>query len=233
MKPLTNYTRVLRAAFFDLDRTVISRSSALALAGAFRRGGVLRRRELAQAALVQLRFSRFGASEHTGRELAGRGMALLDGVPVVRVRELVAGALEPALKPLVYRGALELARGHRRRGERLYLVSAALAEVVDQLAAELEFDGAVGSTCGVADGVYTGRPEFLCYGAAKGDALRELAAGEGLDLAASTAYSDSHSDLAFLEAVGRPVAVNPDRALRRIARERAWPVLRFRRRAFA
>jgi phosphoserine phosphatase len=61
--------------------------------------------------------------------------------------------------------------------------------------------------------------------------VRELAAREGIDLARSTAYSDSHTDLPFLEAVGHPVAVNPDRELRRLAAERGWPVLRFTRRA--
>ena len=58
--------------------------------------------------------------------------------------------------------------------------------------------------------------------------MRELAAREEVDLAASTAYSDSAADLPFLEVVGRPVAVNPDRRLRRVARERGWPVLEFR-----
>jgi phosphoserine phosphatase len=61
----------------------------------------------------------------------------------------------------------------------------------------------------------------------KAACIREL----DFDLAASTAYSDSHTDLPFLEAVGRPVCVNPDRALRRIAAERRWPVLEFGRRA--
>jgi phosphoserine phosphatase len=65
---------------------------------------------------------------------------------------------------------------------------------------------------------------------AKAECLREVAAREGLDLAECTAYSDSHTDLPFLEAVGHPVAVNPDRALRRVAVERSWPVLEFRMR---
>ena len=84
------------------------------------------------------------------------------------------------------------------------------------------------SICEVDGGVYTGRTLAGLYGEGKADAVRELAAREGIDLAASTAYSDSAADLPFLEAVGKPVAVNPDRRLRRIARERAWPVLEFR-----
>ena len=53
-----------------------------------------------------------------------------------------------------------------------------------------------------------------------------------LALAACTAYSDSHTDVPFLEVVGHPVAVNPDRELRRIAADRGWPVLEFSGRAY-
>jgi phosphoserine phosphatase len=69
------------------------------------------------------------------------------------------------------------------------------------------------------------------HGEHKAEAVRELAREHGYDLGESTAYSDSHTDLPFLEAVGKPVAVNPDRALRRVAAERGWPVLRFGARA--
>lgn len=220
------------AAFFDLDRTVLSRSSTFALAAAFRDSALIRKRHLAAAAVSQLVFSRFGAGEDSVRATAERGMAVLAGAPVEEVRAIVAGALETALKPLVYAEALELADLHSRRGERAWIVSAALQEVVDALAAELGFAGAVGSTCEAVDGVFTGRLERACYGEGKADALRELASAQGLDLARSTAYSDSHTDLAFLEAVGHPVAVNPDRPLAAVAAERGWPVLRFERRAF-
>jgi HAD superfamily hydrolase (TIGR01490 family) len=222
----------VRAAFFDLDRTVIARSSSLALASAFRGRGLIGRRQLLRAGLAQLRFTLLGVGEDAGRELAERGMGVLAGVSVLEVRELVSGAIEPALRPLVYRGALELVRRHRARGDRVYLVSAALDEIVEQLAAELGFDGFLGSSCVTENGFYTGRPANLCYGAEKAAALERLAAAARLDLARSAAYSDSASDLPFLEAVGRPVAVNPDRELRRIARERDWPVVRLRRRGF-
>ena len=100
------------------------------------------------------------------------------------------------------------------------------------LAGELGFAGGVGSTAEIEDGVYTGRLLRRLYGREKADALGELAAAEGIDLGSSTAYSDSASDLPFLEAVGEPVVVNPDRALRRIASERGWPVRHFRAKAF-
>ena len=84
-----------------------------------------------------------------------------------------------------------------------------------------------GRSCEVRDGLYTGRALRALHAGAKADCLREVAEREGLDLAECTAYSDSHTDLPFLEAVGHPVAVNPDRELRRIAADRGWPVLQF------
>jgi HAD superfamily hydrolase (TIGR01490 family) len=215
------------AAFFDLDRTLLRRSSTLALAGSFRAYGVIGRVQLAKAAFWQLVFVARGASAEAVRKAAEDGLMLLRGFTPDELRALVSGAMESVLKPLVYREPLDLAGGHQARGERVYIVSAALQEVVGALADELGFDGAIGTVCEVHDGAYTGRPVRSCHGPAKAAAIRELAAREHLDLAASTAYSDSSSDLPFLEAVGRPVAVNPDRELRRIAVERGWPVLEF------
>ncbi len=215
------------AAFFDLDRTLIRRSSALALAGPFRRAGLISRSDLVRSALWQALFSLRGAGARTVRVLAENGMRVLEGFTVEELEQLVGDAMEPILRPLVYAEPLRLVQQHRERGERVYVVSATLQEIVEHIAVDLGFDGAIGSTCEVIDGVYTGRTLRAAHGEGKADAVRELAAAEGIDLAASTAYSDSHSDVPFLEAVGHPVCVNPDRRLRRVARERGWPVLEF------
>ena len=215
------------AAFFDLDRTLIRRSSALALAGSFREHGVIGRGQLAKAAAWQLLFAARGAGAETVRKAAEDGLMILKGFAVDDLRRLVTSAMEPVLKPLVYREPLDLVSRHKERGEPVYIVSATLQEIVEELARELGFDGAIGSTCEIVDGVYTGRSVRAAHGAGKAAAIGELAEREGLDLAASTAYSDSHTDLPFLEAVGNPVAVNPDRELRRIAVERGWRVLEF------
>jgi len=216
------------AAFFDLDRTLIRRSSALALAGSFRRRGLIGRRALARAGVSQLLFTTRGANHETVQRATENGLAVLRGLTPTTMRELVSDAMEPTLRPLVYREALELAAAHRERGEPVYVVSATLQEIVESIAEELGLDGAVGTLCEVVDERYTGRPLRSCYGRTKAAAVRQLAARMGIDLSASTAYSDGHTDLPFLEAVGRPVAVNPDRELRRVAAERGWPVLRFR-----
>ena len=220
------------AAFFDLDRTLLRRSSALALAGSFRRHGVIGRGQLAKAAAWQILFAARGAGAETVRRASEDGMMILKGFRVEDLRTMVATAMEPVLKPLVYSQPLELVARHRERGEPVFIVSATLQEIVEELARELDFDGALGSTCEIVDGTYTGVSLRPCHGESKAAAVRELAEREGIDLAASTAYSDSHTDVPFLEAVGNPVVVNPDRELRRVAAERGWQVLEFSNRAY-
>jgi HAD superfamily hydrolase (TIGR01490 family) len=135
--------------------------------------------------------------------------------------------MEPVLKPLVYAEPLHLVEQHRERGEPVYIVSASLQEIVEGIAEELGFDGALGTVCEVRDGAYTGKTLRALHAENKAECVRELADSHGFDLTECTAYSDSHTDLPFLEAVGKPVAVNPDRELRREATERGWPVLEF------
>jgi HAD superfamily hydrolase (TIGR01490 family) len=223
---------VSSAAFFDLDRTLIRRSSVLALAGTFRDRGLISRLDLLRSAWLQLLFAARGASDERVRFAAEDGMRLLAGFPVADLQHLLGDAMEPVLRPLVYAEPLRLVQRHREQGERVYIVSATLQEIVEHIADDLDFDGAVGSTCEIVDGVYTGKPLRGAHGEGKAQAVRELASSEGLDLDECTAYSDSHSDVPFLEAVGHPVAVNPDTALRKVALERGWPVLEFSERFF-
>jgi HAD superfamily hydrolase (TIGR01490 family) len=215
------------AAFFDLDRTLLRRSSALALAPAFRAAGLISRRQLAKAAAWQALFAVRGASHDAVKRAAEDGLVVLRGFRPEELQALVAESMERVLRPLVYAESLDLVDRHRRRGEPVYIVSATLQEIVQAIADDLGFDGALGTICEVKNGVYTGRALRALHAEEKARCLREL----DYDLEASTAYSDSHTDLPFLEAVGHPVAVNPDRALRRIAAERRWPVLEFGRRA--
>lgn len=213
------------AAFFDLDRTLLRRSSALALAPAFRRRGIITRRMMVEAAAWQLLFMLRGASHTAVRRAAEDGLILLRGHKPEEMRDLVAESMETVLRPLVYARSLDLVERHRERGEPVYIVSATLQEIVQAIADDLGFDGALGTVCEVVDGEYTGKAIRALHAQAKADCIRSL----DYDLDASTAYSDSHTDLPFLEAVGHPVVVNPDRKLRKIATERGWPIEEFRR----
>lgn len=213
------------AAFFDLDRTLIRRSSALALAPAFRAAGLISRRQLAKAAAWQVLFMVRGASHEAVKRASVDGLQVLRGFTPEELQALVSDSMERVLRPLVYAESLDLVERHRRRGEPVYIVSATLQEIVQAIADDLQLDGALGTVCEVVDGYYTGRALRALHADAKAACIREL----DFDLSESTAYSDSHTDLAFLEAVGHPVCVNPDRELRRVARERDWPVLEFGR----
>ncbi|MGZ8717096.1 MAG: HAD family hydrolase [Gaiellaceae bacterium] len=220
------------AAFFDLDRTLLRRSSALALAGTFHQRGVISRGQLAKAAAWQMLFVLHGASHEAVRRAAEDGLLLLRGFKPEELRDLVASAMEPVLRPLVYAEPLRLVEQHHERGEPVFIVSAALQEIVDAVAEDLGFDGALGTICEVRDGAYTGHAVRALHAENKARCLRELADERGFDLAECTAYSDSHTDLPFLEAVGHPVVVNADRELRRIAGERGWPALEFGAQAY-
>jgi HAD superfamily hydrolase (TIGR01490 family) len=221
------------AAFFDLDRTLVAGSSALALAGAFHRWGLVSRRELVRAAVWQLVFTRYGASPSQAELMTRRGLERLRGLRPGELRELVASALAPVLRPRIYRDALALLDRHRARGDGVYLVSATIEEVTSALASDLGLAGALGTAAEVIDDRYTGKALFTCLGEDKLVAVRRLAETNSVDLARSTAYSDSCTDVPLLEAVGNPVAVNPDRRLRTVAHQHGWPVLKFKARSSA
>jgi HAD superfamily hydrolase (TIGR01490 family) len=218
------------AAFFDLDRTLMEGSSAFQFGRAAYRAGLLSRRQLISDGWANLMFRLRGASDESSHELRNRISQSLEGIRVRDLDRLGVDVLAGVL-PLIYPQVLELAYEHQDEGRRVYIVTAASQDLAEMLARVLAFDGAVGSQFSeVVDGVYTGRPAGLfVYGSEKARAIEQLAERDGLDLTSSYAYSDSASDLPMLRLVGHPVAVNPDKALAKAAREERWEVLRFDR----
>jgi HAD superfamily hydrolase (TIGR01490 family) len=218
------------AAFFDLDKTLMQGSSAFQFARAAYRNGLLSRRRLAADAWANTRFRLRGATDEDSLALRQRIATGLSGRRVLDLQRLGPGVLAGVL-PRVYPQMLALAHEHQDAGRRAYITTAASQELAEILARVMSFDGAIGSELSeVVDGVYTGRVTGLfAYHIGKADAIRELATSEGIDLDQSYAYTDSVSDLPMLEAVGHPVAVNPDRALAAIARERGWELMRLDR----
>jgi HAD superfamily hydrolase (TIGR01490 family) len=216
----------MEAAFFDLDKTVIDRASIAAFGRPFLRGGLINRRLVARAAISQLIYLYFGADEERLARVRESMLAVTKGWDRAQVRQIVRETMLQTIEPIMYAEALELME--LPAGHRVYLVSASPEEIVLPLADLLGVDGAICSRGEVDEqGRYTGRMAFYASGESKATAMRELAERVGVDLAASSAYSDSATDLPMLEAVGRPVAVNPDRALAKIARERGWEVRHF------
>ncbi len=218
----------MRAAFFDLDKTVIAKSSLGALGPEFHARGFIRRRTLVRGLGQQLWFLWFGADEDKMQKIRRTMMRLAKGWDRDVVRSVVSETLTEVIEPLIYAEALEIIEHHRAHGDLVFVVSSSPSEVVEPFADLLGLDGAVGSRAEVdSENRYTGELEFYAQGEGKAVAIRELAAARNIDLAESSAYSDSETDLPMLEAVGHPYAVNPDKTLAKIAHEREWPILTF------
>jgi HAD superfamily hydrolase (TIGR01490 family) len=185
------------------------------------------RRQLAHDLWANIKFRLNGSTDAGTDELRQRILDSIAGQRVVDLARMGPDILAGVL-PLLYREVLDEAYGHQDAGRPVYIVTAASQELADVLAHVLVLDGGIGMRSEVRDGVYTGRAAGpFTYREGKAEAIRELAAREGIDLADSYAYSDSESDLPMMRAVGHPVAVNPDRALERVAREEGWRIMRF------
>ncbi|MFW3170156.1 HAD family hydrolase [Geodermatophilus sp. CPCC 206100] len=217
------------AAFFDLDKTVIAKSSTLAFGRPFFQGGLINRRAVLKGAYAQFVFSLAGADAQQMERMRAQITQMCTGWDVATVHEIVRETLHDIVDPLVYAEAADLIEEHRAAGREIVIVSSSGAEMVEPIGEMLGADRVVATRMVTVDGHYTGEIDFYAYGENKAVAVREVAAENGYDLADCYAYSDSVTDLPMLSEVGHPTAVNPDRALRRAAAERGWPVLEFTR----
>lgn len=215
------------AAFFDLDKTIIARSSTLAFSRPFYAGGLINRRTVLRSAYAQFVYLLGGADHDQMERMREYLSAMCTGWDVQTVRAIVADTLHHIVEPMIYAEAVALIEQHRAAGRDVVIVSSSGSEVVEPIGEMLGADKVIATRMIVADGKYTGEIEEYAYGPHKATAITALAAAEGYDLQASYAYSDSVTDEPMLAVVGHPYAVNPDRALRRIAVARDWPVLDF------
>ena len=217
------------AAFFDLDKTVIAKSSTLAFSRPFYRGGLVNRRAVLKSSVAQFVYLLQGADEVSMDRMRDYLKALCVGWPVETVDAIVAETLHELINPMVYAEAVALFDEHHAAGRDVVIVSSSGEEVVGPIGAMLGVDHVVATRMQVLDGVYTGEIDFYAYGEDKAVAMRELAVSHDYDLSQSWAYSDSVTDRPMLELVGNPVAVNPDKALRRHAAEMGWRLREFKR----
>ena len=218
----------VEAAFFDLDKTIVARSSPLALGRSFFKEGLITRSALLKSAYAQLMFQLMGADEGKMERMRREAAKLTEGWEVEKVKRVVTEVLEEVISPLIYAEALELIHDHRAAGRLVCIVSSSPEEIVEPMAKMLQADLWIASQPRVVKGRYTGELDFYAYGERKAEAMQALADVEGVDLQRSFAYSDSSTDLPMLEAVGSPVVVNPDKELRRIADARGWRTEAFR-----
>ena len=222
-----------RAAFFDLDKTLIPGSSLFLLARGMYARDYYRVRDLLRFGWRQLMFRASGESEKgidTSREST---LEFVVGRPVQELQEMGREIVEERILPRVYEGITKVIDHHRAVGDLTFLCTASPIELAEIVAEGLEMSGALGTRAEVSpDGRYTGRlsPEGVLHGEEKAAAVVALADRLDIDLSESYAYSDSINDLPLLEAVGHPIAVNPEIDLKRAAREMGWPVYELRTR---
>jgi HAD superfamily hydrolase (TIGR01490 family) len=215
------------AAFFDLDKTIIARSSVLAFGRPFYQNGLLNRRAVLRSAYAQFVFAIAGADEDQIERMRAYITAMCTGWDVTQVQDIVAETLHDIIDPIVYDEAVQLIEMHKSAGRDVVIVSSSGEEVAGPIGSMLGASDVLATKMVIEDGKYTGEIAHYTYGPGKASAMRDLAEQRGYDLTDSYAYTDSATDLPMLETVGHPFAVNPDRALRRIAAERGWPVLTF------
>jgi len=220
---------VRTAAFFDLDKTVIAKSSTLAFSKPFFNQGLLNRQAVLKSTYAQFLFLMSGADHDQMDRMRSYLTNMCTGWDVEQVKSIVAETLHDIVDPLVFAEAANLIADHKLCGRDVVVVSASGEEIVAPIARELGAHHSMATRMVVADGKYTGGVDFYCFAEGKVQAIEELAAREGYALEHCYAYSDSITDLPMLMAVGHPTVVNPDRALRKEAIARGWPVLTFTR----
>lgn len=220
---------VRTAAFFDLDKTVIAKSSTLAFSKPFFNQGLLNRQAVLKSTYAQFLFLMSGADHDQMDRMRSYLTNMCTGWDVEQVKSIVSETLHDIVDPLVFAEAANLIADHKLCGRDVVVVSASGEEIVAPIARELGADHSMATRMVVEDGKYTGGVDFYCFAEGKVQAIEELAAREGYALEHCYAYSDSITDLPMLTAVGHPAVVNPDRALRKEAVARDWPVLTFTR----
>ncbi|MFF8696050.1 HAD family hydrolase [Streptomyces sp. NPDC015144] len=220
----------LAAAFFDLDNTVMQGAALFHFGRGLYKRKFFQRRELVRFAWQQAWF-RLAGVEDPGHMQDARDSALsiVKGHRVSELMSIGEEIYDEYMADRIWPGTRALAQAHLDAGQRVWLVTAAPVETATIIARRLGLTGALGTVAESVGGVYTGRlvGEPL-HGPAKAEAVRALAAAEGLDLDRCAAYSDSHNDIPMLSLVGHPYAINPDAKLRKHARAREWRLRDYR-----
>lgn len=215
-------------AFFDLDKTIIAASTAFVYGREFFHKGLISSATAMQFSLAQAMYLARGHSDEKQDALKNQLAALVRGWDVAEIEAIAQDTLEQVIIPTIYAEARELISLHKLLGHRVVIISASARQLVAPIARRLGVDEVVATELGVAEGRFTGEVEFYCKGAAKAEAVHALAHSHGVDPDRCFAYSDSFTDLPMLLAVGNPVAVNPDKALRTYAEEHGWDIRVFK-----
>ena len=223
-----------RAAFFDVDNTLIRGSTIYFLGRGMYQRGYFTKKDISRFVLANLRFRLTG--KENKEEIARFQKSATDFIGGHSVKDIEAIAQEiydEFVSPAIWQGTIDIAQKHLLNQEEVWLVTAAPEDMAVLISNRLGFTGALGSKAEIKNGSYTGAMlGALLHGKEKAVAVEELAARNGLNLADCYAYSDSNNDLPLLQCVGNPSVINPDAILGLRAMAEGWPIHDFRRARF-
>ena len=211
------------AAFFDLDRTLLTCNSARLWFQWERSNGRLRLRHAVEAAIWGSLYKVGLMRAHTA---LGRAVATIAGESETELAEKTRAFFREEVEAHIAPAGLEAVAAHRAAGDAVVLLTSASPYLCACVEDRLAVDGALCTRYEVQDDTFTGRLVLpICYGEGKVVHAEKWAAENDVDLTRSTFYTDSITDLPMLERVGVPRVVQPDVRLGRIARKRGWRVL--------
>jgi len=221
-------TGAREAAFFDLDKTIIAKSSTLVMGRTFYRDGLISSSMVLKTLYAQAVYQLAGADHERMEQARHAALELTRGWEADRIRQLARETMEETIAPLAYQEALDLIAAHRRAGRDVWIISSGGEEIVEPFSHFLGVEEVIATRSGIDDqGRYDGTLEFYAYAGAKANAIRQVAEVRGYDLDRCFAYSDSITDLPMLSVVGHPMAVNPDKELRAAAEAMSWQIQEF------
>jgi HAD superfamily hydrolase (TIGR01490 family) len=223
-----------RAAFFDVDNTLVRGSTLYFLGRGMYQRGFFTKADISRFVVANIRFRMTGTEKADVIEkFQNAATDFIGGHAVADIKKIGEEIYDEFVSPKLWNGTCEIARAHLDKGEEVWLVTAAPQDMADIIAERLGFTGALGSKAHIEDGVYTGTLDGkLLHGIEKALIIQELANERGFNLEECYSYSDSHNDIPLLQAVGHPSAINPDAVLRIRALAEGWPIHDFRRARF-
>ena len=223
-----------RAAFFDVDNTLVRGSTIYFLGRGMYQRGFFTKADISRFVLANLRFRLTGTEKQDEiNRFQKSAQDFIGGHNVTEINTVAQEIYDEYVSPALWEGTIEIAQRHLNDGVEVWLVTAAPEDMATLIAERLGFTGAIGSKAAIKDGFYTGEMNGpLLHGREKATAIKELAREHGFDLEECFGYSDSHNDLPLLLTVGKPSAINPDAILRIRALKEKWPIHDFRRMRF-
>jgi HAD superfamily hydrolase (TIGR01490 family) len=223
-----------RAAFFDVDNTLVRGSTIYFLGRGMYQRGFFTKSDISRFVLANLRFRLTGTEKQDEiNRFQKSAQEFIGGHNVTEIRAVAQEIYDEFVSPALWEGTIEIAQRHLNDGVEVWLVTAAPEDMATLIAERLGFTGALGSKAAIKDDFYTGEMNGpLLHGREKATAIKELARERGFDLEACFGYSDSHNDLPLLLTVGNPSVINPDAILRIRALKEKWPINDFRRMRF-